>query len=357
MKTRKILAFGMATMLTLSSTVMAFAADVTDPSNASGTIPGTGSLEGYIDKHVFTVTLPTTTSVDFKLDPQELMKATSSTAKLDGAAFADGYGDKVLFKKDSTDFISKSNDITVINKSTFDVDVEVNAKLTGLTKDGDDSYNIKVMDPTADGFAFGTDTAITMALTPSTNTITNTTEGTAVAGTATYLTDAADGVTVTQKVEKAANVDNAYKVSKEASGYSYAFDTTAAQAVPFNEVVFNLSGTVNKAADWTNFSKDTTAALAVQVTYTVKEHEDMPVFDGTADVSIPVDETTVTSIKLTGADGTSATLSTNASIWSYASGAVTFKATWLNSAKVKDGWGTGEYTLTIGSSNYKFKVQ
>ena len=60
MKTRKILAFGMATMLTLSSTVMAFAADVTDPSNASGTIPGTGSLEGYIAVSYTHLTLPTT---------------------------------------------------------------------------------------------------------------------------------------------------------------------------------------------------------------------------------------------------------------------------------------------------------
>lgn len=274
MKTRKILAFGMATMLTLSSTVMAFAADeTTDP--ASGSVNGSGSLEGYVDKEVFTVTLPTTADVNFKLDPQELLLATSSSAQLDNAALAAGYGDKVLFV-DSTNYLSKSKDITVVNKSTFDVDVEVNAKLSGLTKDGDGGYAIQVMDASADDFDFGTDTAITMALTPSTNTITGTQEGTAVAGTATYLTDATAGVTVKETVAVSDDVDDAYKVTGTSGSYSYGIDATAAATVAFNEVVFNLSGTVNTAADWTNFSKDSAAALAVQVTYKVTKHVDGP---------------------------------------------------------------------------------
>lgn len=319
MKTRKILAFGMATMLTLSSTVMAFAADeTTDP--ASGSVNGSGSLEGYVDKEVFTVTLPTTTDVDFKLDPQELLLATSSSANLDSAALAAGYGDKVLFV-DGSDYLSKSKDITIINKSTFDVDVEVNAKLSGLTKEGEDGYAIQVMDASADDFDFGTDTAITMALTPSTNTITGAAEGTAVAGTATYLTDDAAGVTVKSTVAKSADVDDAYEVTGTTGNYSYAIKADVS-AVPFNEAVFNLSGTVNTAADWTNFSKDSAAALNVAVTYTVTKHVDGPQVSMDASGKITVSNLTAdknvtgyAGVVLKKADGESYALRNSSCVW------------------------------------------
>lgn len=268
MKQRKLLALGMATLMALSSTVMAFAADETvEP--ATGSVSGDGTLEGFVDKEVFTVTLPTTSTIDFKLDPQELLLATKSTAKLDGSALAAGYGSKILFV-DGDNFTSKSADITVVNKSTFDVDVTIGAKLTGLSTD---NYNIDVLDASADDFDFGDSTAITMAITPSTNKLTGTTPGTAVAGTATALTSAENGITLTETVAVSDDVDKAYEVTGTTGSYSYGLKADTS-AVAFNTVTFNLSGTVNTAADWTNFSKATNAALGVEITYSVSKHSD-----------------------------------------------------------------------------------
>lgn len=268
MKQKKLMALGMAAMLALSSSVAAFAADsTTDPS--TGTINGTGNIEGFVDKDVYTVTLPTTSSVNFKLDPQELLLATSSSAKLDNSDLSAGYGSKILFES-GDNYTSKSADITVVNKSTFDVDVKVDVNVTGLTKDGDDGYAIEIMDPTAEGFSFGDKTAITLALIPSTNTLTGTTEGSAVAGTAVNV--AADGkATSTQKVAVSSDIDDAYEVTTSAGDYSYSIKSELS-AVAFNEVIFNLSGTVNTNADWTNFSKDDSSALAVAVTYNITKH-------------------------------------------------------------------------------------
>ena len=98
MKQKKVLAMSMATIMAFASTGMVFADDVTDASKATGSVDGTGTIEGYAETDVFTVTLPTTKKVDFKIDPQELLKAISSSDTLDGTAFStptDGYGKTV----------------------------------------------------------------------------------------------------------------------------------------------------------------------------------------------------------------------------------------------------------------------
>ncbi len=272
MKLKKFIALGMAGLLTMSCATVALAADVTDPSAATGNVTGEGDLEGYVDKNVFTVTLPTVTTVQFVLDPQELILATlpeSSAPELDGAAFATGYADKILFK-DGTNYKTKSSDITVVNKSTFDVDVTIGAKITGLTKTGDGGYDVKVVASDAD---FGSDTAISMALTPSTNTLTGTTEGTPTAGTPVALDGTDAGITTVSKVAVSTDVDNAYEVTKSGDAYSYSMKADVS-GVAFNEVTFNLSGKLNKTADWTNFNKDTTAKLSVGITYSVAKHVD-----------------------------------------------------------------------------------
>ena len=65
MRTKKILALAMATMMTLSSTVIAFADDKTTESAAAGTITGEGTSEGYVEKSIFTVSVPTVSTVPF----------------------------------------------------------------------------------------------------------------------------------------------------------------------------------------------------------------------------------------------------------------------------------------------------
>lgn len=268
---KKLLALGMATCLALSGTTMAFGADQT--AETSATIDGTGSIEGYVEKDLLVFTAPTTSDVNFKIDPQELLRKTNAADTLDGAALAEGYGSSIMFSTPTANaWATSSQDITVVNKGQFDIDVTVNAKVTGLTKDGTDGYDIKMADDSVSDF--GDETTISMKITPSTSTLTDTTEATKtpVADDIKYLDASEKGVTVKQKV--AAASDNAFKIEKGADGkYKYVFvdDLTT---IAFNEVVFNLSGTVNTNANWKNFNNDATKDLKVELTYSVEQHVD-----------------------------------------------------------------------------------
>lgn len=270
---KKLLALGMATCLALSGTTMAFGADQT--AETSATIGGSGSIEGYVEKDMFVFTAPTTSDVNFKIDPQELLRKTAQTDTLDGSALAEGYGSNVMFSTTTANaWATSSQDITVVNKGQFDIDVTVNAKVTGLTKEGTDGYDIQMVDDSI--ASYGEETAISMKITPSTSTLTDTTEATKTPVTSDikYLDASEKGVTVKQKV--AAASDNAFKIEKDATSgnYKYVF-VDDLSTIAFNEVVFNLSGTVNTDANWKNFNNDATKDLKVELTYTVEEHLDV----------------------------------------------------------------------------------
>ena len=280
MKQKRVLAMSMATIMAFASTGMVFAEDVTDAAKATGSVDGTGTIEGYTETDVFTVTLPTTKKVNFKIDPQELLKAVSSSDTLDGTAFSAataGYGKTVLFQDETsaTKFTTKSADISVVNKSTFDVDVDVTAKVTGLTK----GYSIALMDKDAEDFAFGTATALTLSLTPTNYVLTDTVSSDDTAGTATALTNAESGVSTKVTIQKSDKVTDAYEFVSESGSYKYKLKADVS-TIPFKAVKFNLAGTVNTDADWTNFSKDTSSALKVDLTYSVSKHVEVttPVF-------------------------------------------------------------------------------
>lgn len=267
---KKLLALGMATCLALSGTTMAFGADQT--AETSATIGGSGSIEGYVEKDMFVFTAPTTSDVNFKIDPQELLRKTAQADTLDGSALAEGYGSNVMFSTTTANaWATSSQDITVVNKGQFDIDVTVNAKVTGLTKEGTDGYDIQMVDDSI--ASYGEETAISMKITPSTSTLTDTTEATKTPVTSDikYLDASEKGVTVKQKV--AAASDNAFKIEKDATSgnYKYVF-VDDLSTIAFNEVVFNLSGTVNTDANWKNFNNDATKDLKVELTYTVEQH-------------------------------------------------------------------------------------
>ena len=258
MKQKRVLAMSMATIMAFASTGMVFAEDVTDAAKATGSVDGTGTIEGYTETDVFTVTLPTTKKVNFKIDPQELLKAVSSSDTLDGTAFSvatAGYGKTVLFQDETsaTKFTTKSADISVVNKSTFDVDVDVTAKVTGLTKEGENGYSIALMDKDAEDFAFGTATALTLSLTPTNYVLTDTVSSDDTAGTATALTNAESGVSTKVTIQKSDKVTDAYEFVSESGSYKYKLKADVS-TIPFKAVKFNLAGTVNTDADWTNFS-------------------------------------------------------------------------------------------------------
>lgn len=101
--------------------------EVTDPGQASGNIGGNGQLEGYVNKDVFRIVVPTVSDVDFTADPQGLLNIAASAEYTGGAGavyFANaGAGGTVTYS-------DKSDPITVINKSSYDVDVNLDVTVT-----------------------------------------------------------------------------------------------------------------------------------------------------------------------------------------------------------------------------------
>ncbi len=336
MRKRKLLALGLAGLMIISSAMPVFAADATSEP-ATGSISGTGTIEGYIDKDVFTVTLPTVTATNFSIDPQELKMAVAPAAskyQLDGADATAGYGKKVIFNytpeggSTAADY-TKSASIKVVNKSTFDVDVKVDAAVTGLKTD---DYDIALVeDVTADTV---TGPAISLVLTDSTATLTGTTEASLTKVSDKKLTGTDS---FTYKVAKSANVDNAYEVKNASGVYSYSIKSDVS-AIPFNELVLNVSGAVKDDADWTDFNAATTKSLKLDVTYSVTKHVDnaAPVFTAsTTEVGVINYTTgagndglaTITSIKMTNAKGSFDGYHAGGASWAAAtdaSGKITF---------------------------------
>lgn len=117
-----------ATLMLSPATVFAAdAGDITDPAQASSSVGGDGSLEGYVNKEVFRVVLPTVTDVNFTLDPQGLLnKADSSKYSIASGA--------VYFANDPTGsgtatYTNTSDEIIIYNKSSYDVEVGLSVSL------------------------------------------------------------------------------------------------------------------------------------------------------------------------------------------------------------------------------------
>ncbi|MGN0327448.1 MAG: hypothetical protein ACI4D4_00570 [Lachnospira sp.] len=268
MRKKKFMALGLAGLMIISSAMPVFAADATvEP--ATGTIDGDGDIEGFIDKDVFTVTLPTTANLNFSIDPQELKLAVDPSYEVDGSTATPGYGEDVLFEDSSSKAVTKSQDITVVNKSTFDVDVKVDVAVKGLVgTDEATPYTIELAESEGD---FADAPAIALAVKDTTAVLTGSSVSGDVAGTAVNLTGS-DSLSYT--VAKSSNVDDAYEVTGTKGSYKYSIKGDVS-TVPFNQVTLNVSGKVNVDADWTEYAKASVASkseLGIGVTYSVEKH-------------------------------------------------------------------------------------
>lgn len=117
---KKIMAFAMAAAVMMSSSTTALAADV-----AQGYATGSGGIIGTVDKNVFDVVLPTNTegTFNFTLDPQKLLHAYEPTTYQDA--------DTTLYFDTKT---NKSDELEITNKSSMDVNVSIEAKMTNTAK-------------------------------------------------------------------------------------------------------------------------------------------------------------------------------------------------------------------------------
>ena len=220
--------------------------DVTTEAEADNTesgISGAGSYEGYVDKGVFRVTLPTVTAADlaFTIDPLGLISATSAAAK-ESKTFANG---SVFFlntnnKTDDKDYSPNSDHFTVVNKGAVDVDVELTLTASGTAITSEDSTLGFVS--SEDAFENSTDTTLYLALN------TQTTDDESATVTPIEEGDTATAATASATV---AATENAYEYTYNTttSKYEYSLKDSVTE---FKELEFWLSGAANTNAtdDW-----------------------------------------------------------------------------------------------------------
>ena len=267
-KISKLIAATTAATLLFSTTTV-FAADtgdtvdtstdteITDPGNANGELSGSGNLEGYVDKKVFRIVLPTT-NVNFTLDPQGLLNAA------DEDTYSLGSGAIYFENAPTTDggsatYSNKSDDIKFVNKSSYAVKVGLAVTLdTGdisLVKSADISSAtapalnlglLKDADTTAtdiDNVSFKSTPASLKAVPEVSDTVT---EGYKLAGS---TTDPGDGTP-----ESTNGMYYSYKLT---DGYTAGADQT---------VTYKLTGSCNDVAGWAKIDKAVTAKIAWTVT-------------------------------------------------------------------------------------------
>lgn len=245
---KRFLATVTAAVLALTpATVLADTTVTTSP--ATGGAVGKGDVEGYIDKSVFTVILPTIasndTTFDFILDPQDLIKD-SQNAAYTGAAFADNTG--LYFQTSSNSYSSKSAKVTVETKTSMPVDVTVDAKVSIASGDG-----VTFVDDA--NVAAATDEALSvyLALTDDVSTV-------AVA---------ADGTASLSK-QLAALPSSSFEVKYSGGVYSYGLTSTASTAAG-SKYSFYMVGACNKSGDWTDV-KDLNAK--VELVWTISKADE-----------------------------------------------------------------------------------
>ena len=232
---KRLLALTLAATMVMGSSVTAFADE--------GSQTGTGDIEGIVNTDVFSVVLPTATDATYKfiLDPQGLIKATNSAA-YSGATFT---GNNLYFNSAADTYGDTSAVLTAVNKSSFGVDINLKATLTGY--DG-----LTVASSASDATSETDDPAIYLAIKKEAGTVAHDAATPSIALTNSATSEAiavSEGVAaanVTMTLAAPAADEN----SKPAYVYSYAddeysYELNSAWEGNFNGVAFALTGAIN----------------------------------------------------------------------------------------------------------------
>ncbi len=253
-KIRKIVAISAATsMVLVPANVFAADTESTDgATNAGSTIEGSGSVEEFINKDVFKVTLPTC-DIDFTIDPQGLL------GKADKDTYTGGAG-AVYFKNagESTDTYSNESDpMTIGNKSSYDVDVSFSVEVTipdGIT-----------MAESEDALASVTSPSLYLGL--------KVDDAAAVA-----LTSGANSATVKQlaKVPEADGTGYEIKATPKDDGTGYTYSYSLGDSFDPSTIKsanYILTGKCDSTADWSSVKTETVDA---KVVWSCTKHTDGP---------------------------------------------------------------------------------
>ena len=256
---KKSIAVTSALAMALSIAPLAGAADgETDIDKAKGNVTVTDQFEGYVNKKVFNVVLPTVTSITFTLDPQGLLNIADS----------DKYGQKtgaVYFSNTGDSYSDTSDAIEVTNQSSYGVNANIKLTVTNTETSG-----ITVVD-SAD--------ALTDATTPSIYLGLKKDDGAAAALKAGETTDTKKLAAVAEDQEGGAT-GAGYYIDATASGDSplgkktYAYKLgTGFTASADQKASFKLTGKCDSTSDWSKVSSTTMDNFTVAVAWDITEAE------------------------------------------------------------------------------------
>lgn len=312
-KFKQRIAVALAIVMVAGCSMTAFAAE-----ENQGTVTGSGELEGTVSTDVWNVQLPTKvvgdTTYDFILDPEGLIEETEA-ARYSGATFT---GDTGMFFANVSGGDVSGGDVsysptsdakTIINKSSYAVDVTVTATVKAAVSSGN------AVTITEDNtFANDKTASIYLAL---------------VDGVSTGVVKKATNVATIQSTIGAAP-EGAYEYKYAGGEYSYALKADLSGIV-FEDYAFQLTGACNKAADWADFED---ADPQVEIVYSVAKHEDNTATDdykivianGIATYTfVNAPDTDSTGITVMTVDGTSRMGAVGNGNITYENGVLTFK--------------------------------
>lgn len=138
-RTKKMMALALAASMVLGSSAVAFAADGDTTPGGTGSVSGSGAVEGHVNKEVLNVILPTVptgqaSAFAYTMDPERLIQGTDAAKYAEGTVFPAADADTgVYFLTDTNTYSNESNTYQVINKSSCDVDLTVKVKATQNT--------------------------------------------------------------------------------------------------------------------------------------------------------------------------------------------------------------------------------
>lgn len=224
MKLKKFLVAALTVTMIMGSSSMAFAAQVEQGGDGSGS----GGLDVVEQTDIFKVELPTAgTAFNYILDPTGVIAETDA-AKYEGKAFEPGktlyFYNREVTEADAAkqyNYTDTSNKLKVENKSTGDVTIKVNAKLTNATE--------VTMANAENALATATDPQIFLQLTGDTK--------------SEAITAAADGVEISDDI---AATPDAYKTEYKDGKYVKELDPNVTS---FESYEFWLTGACSSTTD------------------------------------------------------------------------------------------------------------
>lgn len=156
---KRIAAIAMAATMLVGSGLTVFAEEIPPAdTGVEGGGSGSGEFEGFVDTtSVFSASVPTSagTAFNFFVDPNKLLEKTQYERLKDSGKGADDFeaGSTLFFTRTDADkeFGKDSDKITATNMSSYDVDIEVNATITGIdgiTMSATEQIDSGTQDPT-----------------------------------------------------------------------------------------------------------------------------------------------------------------------------------------------------------------